>query len=244
MMFKKRYRQYQVGGDMTQVLAMLGNTADAINPGNQYGRQSTATNMIKGISSGASLGTAIAPGIGTAIGTGVGAVAGYLNDRKARKAEKEMIFREQLAKQQQELNRSSAIIGNNPALVTGQPGVEFYASGGFLKGIYDNIKTSGGKLKTMSTGSAEVQGPSHENGGVDLPQYSSEVEGGETIQNDYVFSKRLGFANIHKKLAKNIGKIEMKPATPDRLNALKSMNQQIQKLQQLQEQIRQQHNLQ
>lgn len=245
MILNRKYRKYFGGGDMSQLLGMVGGVANSLDPGNEYGRQSTGTTLLKAAGTGAQLGTTIAPGIGTAIGAGVGTLAGLFMDKKAKKQEQQMRFNQGLMKQQQELNRSAAIIGNNPALVTGQPGVEFYESGGFLKNrYYDNIKASGGTIKSMSSNSAEVQGPSHENGGVDLPQYQSELEGGESIQDDYVFSDRLGFADTHKKLAKAVGKIEKKPATADRLNALKSMNARIQQLQQLQELVRQQNNLQ
>lgn len=246
MSIVKRYRRkYDLGGDLPQLLALLGQSANSIDSGNQYGAQSTATNLLKGASTGASIGTSIAPGIGTGIGAGVGLLGGLVMDRKGKQISQQAGFHNQLAQDQMIRNRSSAIIGNNPALVSGQPGEEFYASGGFLKDrYYSNVKAVGGKLNPMSSDSAEVEGPSHEQGGVELPQYDSELEGGESIQDDYVFSKRLGFADRHKKLAKAIGKIEQKPATPDRVNALKSMNQQVQSLQQLQEQIRQQNNLQ
>lgn len=246
MTLKQRYyKKYFAGGDLGSIIGLLGNTANSLDPGNEYGKQSTATNLMKGAATGAQLGTAIAPGLGTAIGASAGLIGGFFMDKKQKKQQEQMQFNQSLMKQQQELNRSAAVIGNNPALVTGQPGTEFYKSGGFLKNrYYDKIYASGGQIKSMSSSSAEVQGPSHENGGVDLPQYQSELEGGESIQNDYVFSDRLGFAPIHKRLAKTIGKIEQKPATPDRLNALKSLNQRVQELQQLQEMVRQQNNLQ
>lgn len=249
MTLRKRYNRYAAGGglmdNMPQLLAMLGQSADSIDPGNQYGTQSTATTLLKGAASGASLGTSIAPGIGTAVGAGAGLLTGYLTDKKNKQISQQAGFHRQLIQDQMARNRSSAIIGNNPALVSGQPGEQFYASGGFLKNrYYDSVKASGGTLNALSSDSAEVEGPSHEQGGVDLPQYNSELEGGETIQDDYVFSKRLGFADRHKKLARAVGKIEQKPATPDRVNALKALNEQIEQLQQKQEQVRQQYNLQ
>lgn len=246
MTLRKRYKRYADGGNIPggiQLLSLLGQTADSVDPGNLYGRQSTATNIVKGVSSGASIGSMFGP-VGTGIGAGAGAIYGAINARKQKELENQAIFHESLLRQQQELNRSSAVIGNNPALVTGQPGEEFYATGGFLKNrYYDTVKASGGKLQSLSSNSAEVIGPSHEQGGVDLPAYNSELEGGETLQDDYVFSERLGFAQLHKKLARAIGKIENKPTTPDRVNALKSLNKQVQSLKQLQEQVRQQYNL-
>jgi hypothetical protein len=230
---------------LPQIMSMLGQGANAMDQGTPTSAPSTASTLIKGAASGASLGTSIAPGIGTAIGAGAGLITGLITDRKNKQIAQRAGFHQQLLQEQMIRNNSAAVIGNNPALVTGQPGEEFYASGGFLKNrYYDSVKAVGGNLNSMSASSAEVQGPSHEQGGVDLPQYNSELEGGESIQGDYVFSKRLGFADVHKKLAKAVGKIEKKPATADRINALNSLNNRIQSLQQLQEQIRQQNNLQ
>lgn len=239
---KKYYNRYPNGGDLNAYLPMLAGTGvDLI----QGGRQTPGGSAVKGAVSGASMGTSILPGWGTAAGAVLGAGAGFVMGKKNQAQERNMKFNQELADHQSQLRRSSAIIGNNPALVTGQPGEEFYASGGFLKDrYYTNVKASGGQLDPMSSGSAEVKGPSHARGGVDLPQYNSEVEGGETIQDDYVFSERLGFAQIHKKLATAIGKIEQKPATPDRINALKAMNTRVEQLKHAQEMIREQLNLQ
>ena len=52
---------------------------------------------------------------------------------------------------------------------------------------------------------------------------SIEVEGGETTVGDYVFSKKLGFADLHKPIARAKGKIEAKPMTPERVNALRRL---------------------
>lgn len=73
----------------------------------------------------------------------------------------------------------------------------------------------GGKLKLIKgkDDAIEVNGPKHEQGGVNLPAYNAEVEGGETIdgvQNSpFVFSNRLRlpgtnttFAKAHKKAVK------------------------------------------
>lgn len=243
---KRYYKKYQVGGDISpsQFLSLLGTTADSLDPGNQYGRQTTATQTFKGATSGAALGTSILPGVGTVAGAVLGGGMGYLQGRKAKKAEDQMKFNQTLQEQQMQLKRSAAVLSADPALVTGRPGEEFYASGGFLKNkYYDAVKATGGNLKPLSYNSAEVEGPSHEQGGVDLPAFKSEVEGGETMQDNYVFSDRLGFAKIHRQLAKAIGKVEQKPATPERINSLKRMNQQVENLKAEQEQIRQQLNL-
>lgn len=230
---------------LAQGLAILGSGIDMFDTGNQYGRQKTATTTLKGALSGASIGTSIAPGIGTVAGALLGGAAGFLGGKKAKKAEEAALFNQKLQEQQNQLNRSAAILSTDPALVTGRPGAELYANGGTLKNRYYNaVQAVGGSLKPLSQNAAEVQGPTHEQGGVDLPQYQSEVEGNETLQGDYVFSDRLGFASRHKKLATAIGKIEQKPATPDRINSLKRLYGQIDRLKVQQEQIRSQYNLQ
>ena len=89
-----------------------------------------------------------------------------------------------------------------------------------------------------------MKGPTHENGGVQLPQVGAEVEGNETISNGYVFSDRLGFAQEHKKLARMQGKIEDKPATRERLNTLKLLKEKEGQLALAQEYLRKTLNLQ
>ena len=116
----------------------------------------------------------------------------------------------------------------------------YYAFGGQLKNY--TKYTTGGKLKPLSSDSSLVLGNSHEDGGVKLNK-DTEVEGKETIKGDYVFSDRLGFAKIHKKLAKAKGNIENKPATAERLNSVKLIEQKEKNLQEYQEYIRNKLNL-
>lgn len=68
---------------------------------------------------------------------------------------------------------------------------------------------TGGRLKPLSSTAVDVIGPSHAKGGMLIG--NNEVEGGETIDNGYVFSKRLGFADVHRDLAKAIAAVEKKP---------------------------------
>jgi hypothetical protein len=228
-------KKYFAGGGLDPVsLAAMAQQAgigiiDSLDGGNEYGHQGVLASTMKG---------------GFQLG-GVGAAMGYF---KAKQQQREDGWRrnyEGIMERKNQMDRSGAIISSNPALVTGNRGAEFYASGGFLKQAYHNqMKAKGGSLSPMSRSSAEVVGPSHEQGGVDLPAFGSEVEGGETLQGDYVFSKRLGFADQHRKLARSIGKIEKKPATPERINSLKALYQSVQALQEQQEAIRQQNNLQ
>lgn len=124
----------------------------------------------------------------------------------------------------------------------GQKYAQYYENGGSLSGSY--FKAGGGQLKQLSKSAVEVQGPSHEGGGVQLPQVGAEVEGNETISNGYVFSDKLGFAKEHKKLATAMGKVEQKPATRERLNTLKLLKEKENKLQLTQEYLRKTLNLQ
>lgn len=73
-----------------------------------------------------------------------------------------------------------------------------------------NKMANGGYFKKLSENSVEVKGKSHENGGVKIPNTNVEVEGGETIKDNFVFSKDLGFADKHKKIAKQINDVENK----------------------------------
>lgn len=119
------------------------------------------------------------------------------------------------------------------------------ALGGSLASNYmSNQMAIGGNLIPTSSSTTEVKGPSHEQGGVQLPAQKAEVEGGETLAEDYVFSKELGFAKLHKPIAKAKGKIEKKPATPERVKALELLNKKEERLKATQEYFKQQLNLQ
>jgi hypothetical protein len=80
-----------------------------------------------------------------------------------------------------------------------------------------------GDAKMLSSNNTVIQGPSHADGGVDIPELGTQVEGGETTKDNFVYSKQLGFARLHLPIARAIGKIEKKPQTPDRVNALKRL---------------------
>lgn len=94
-------------------------------------------------------------------------------------------------------------------------------------------------MKPLSSNSVEAQGPSHENGGIDLPAFNAEIEGKETIAGDYVFSHRLGFAQQHKPIARAKGKIEGKAPTQERINSLNRLQMAEEKLKQKQELVKQ-----
>jgi len=98
---------------------------------------------------------------------------------------------------------------------------------------------NGGKLENLSAGNAKVEGPSHANGGVKFPAQGVELEGDETLNGDFVFSKKLGFAQTHEKIARAQGKVEKKPDTIVNRNTLKALDRQTDLLKQQQEATKQ-----
>lgn len=127
-------------------------------------------------------------------------------------------------------------LGYGPALAS-------KAMGGKLASAYNNTKAIGGTITPQSSDGALVQGQAHSKGGVKLPAKGAELEGGETMKDDYVFSKELGFADIHKPLLKSKGIIEQKPATPERINALKLIERKENELILAQEYFKKQHKI-
>lgn len=79
----------------------------------------------------------------------------------------------------------------------------------------------GGRITRVGDG-ATIEGPSHEEGGVSIG--NNEVEGGETMaqgpDGTYVMTKMGGIANTHKQILRSVSKIQRKPMSPERVNAL------------------------
>lgn len=96
----------------------------------------------------------------------------------------------------------------------------------------------GGKAKSLSSDSAELKGASHADGGIYIPELNTELEGGETTAGNFVFSKKLGFAQLHKPLAKAIGKIEKKPVSQGRINSMRLLNKRVSDLAETQETVK------
>lgn len=114
------------------------------------------------------------------------------------------------------------------------------AAGGTIDAPLAKAYMTGGTAKPLSSDTTELQGNSHAEGGIDIPQMGANVEGGETTAQNFVFSKELGFAKLHKPIAKAKGIIENKPQTIERLNAMKHLNQQEKSLAMSQEYLKQQ----
>lgn len=99
-----------------------------------------------------------------------------------------------------------------------------FAEGGDTRAPLSKMYMTGGNAASMSSDTTEIKGRSHAAGGVQVPGLNAEVEGGETTDGSYVFSKKLGFADLHKPIAKAKGIIESKPATAERINSLRRLN--------------------
>lgn len=155
---------------------------------------------LSGAASGAAAGTAIMPGWGTAIGAVVGGVSGAIGGNRANKQAEAALRAAQQARYQTLINAGNARLATYD-MTGGQEGESIYALGG--------------KLKTINSNTVEVEGNSHAEGGVNLGQ-GAEVEDNETIAGDFVFSDYLGFADRHKTIANQIGKIEKKPLNRER----------------------------
>lgn len=96
----------------------------------------------------------------------------------------------------------------------------------------------GGTAQPLSSNNTIINGPSHADGGVDFPEMGAQLEGGETTAGNFVFSEKLGFAKLHKPIAKAIGTIEKKPMTKDRLNALELLRKRERNLAAAQEHLK------
>lgn len=82
------------------------------------------------------------------------------------------------------------------------------ANGGAVE--MSNLKTVGGNIVPLTNEDSYVQGRSHAEGGVKIPSQKVELEGKETMNNDFVFSKQLGFADRHLDLVNRKQKLEEK----------------------------------
>lgn len=217
---------------------------DAFDSKDEYGFNSTTGNVIKSAASygsaGAKIGGAFG-GIGAAIGGGIGLLTGIGMGFFKSNKEKEARRIGKVIKAQNNVNidnmRAGYDTGRNRDLFVGT--TSGYKYGGGLPAY----TTYGGSLKGASSDGVHVQGNSHSAGGVKIPSYGSEVEGGETIKGDYVFSKALGFAQLHKPIMKAKGLIEDKALSRDRINSIRLLNEKENKLKFLQEGFKRAYNI-
>lgn len=141
---------------------------------------------------GASIGSMIAPGIGTAIGAGAGALLGGISSFVSTKKQNKEIEKQNEAVNVQRRDamrdRDRLIKGNAASMGFG---LNYYRYGGKLPTYQD-----GGVLQEIAPNTQEVVGPSHEQGGVAVSMAEgtppiAEVEGGEIIKDEKVFSDKL-----------------------------------------------------
>lgn len=226
---------------------------------------------LKGAGMGAQIGSII-PGVGTVIGAGLGAVAGTIGGIFTGKEQRAKLLNEAINTNAQEQSSNEQMSGArnaaDPSLSKGISNASYFVNGGQLQRstgkMADYMRSSislkamggglpapvvgaitqGGTAISLSSDNAVINGPSHADGGVDMPQINSQLEGGESTVGDFVFSKKLGFAKQAIPLARAKGTIEKKPLTQDRYNALNLLRKKEQELMQAQEGMKQVMNVQ
>lgn len=231
-------------GQLSDGLGMAASLASSVMPlsdAGQYGRYDVTDRGKMGISSalqGASMGAKLGPA-GAVVGAVVGGVAGVVMAKKRERDKAKQVAKDQAAYQ----DRAASTLNFNNNV--GVDNTAMYADGGLMKRplAAAMMNRQNSNMKPMSENATEVKGRSHAEGGEALPDLGAEVEAGETTEGSYVFSKKLGFADLHRPLARAMGKIEKKPMTPDRVNALRLLQGKVEMLKAQQEQVRKQLNL-
>lgn len=111
------------------------------------------------------------------------------------------------------------------------------------RNFLSELMMKNGSAKMLSSDNTVIKGPSHAEGGVDIPELGTQVEGGETTKGNFVFSKQLGFAQQHLPIARAIGIIQKKPQTKERVNSLQRMMAREDELAQQQESLKKQNGI-
>ena len=159
-------------------------------------------------------------------GAVIGGVAGIFGNSAQQKEADIMKQQEYLSNLNNTRKQTAARVSSDPSIISGNTGTlmnGYYAAGGSLN--VANQQMQGGSATELNASSAQFNGPSHEQGGIQIPGMEAEVEGKETTNGSYVFSDRLGFAQLHKPIAKAIGKIEKKALSPERVNSIKLLKE-------------------
>ena len=136
------------------------------------------------------------PGYGSLIGLGTSVVSGIAGTIKQQQLIKDM--RERKEESDQIANSNLEQVSINNAMQVGQsytPNVNFtnmYAFGNTaIAPLNESPERVGNETIPLSSTGELVVGPSHAQGGVDIPGSDAEVEGGEVLDNGMVFSDRL-----------------------------------------------------
>lgn len=132
---------------------------------------------------------------------------------------------------------SKAKISSGEVNTQGNSGARMFKFGGKAEELAE-AKTIGGKFSKLSNDSLQVEGKTHAEGGVKVPSEGVELEDGETVKGDFVFSDKLGFADVHKKLARQIGKTEKLPDNDRKANTLARLEEQEKLLMKKQEETK------
>jgi len=220
-----------VTGGTGLAVAASGPLVDLFDQPNRYGRQSGLGAGLKQGASMAAAGAALGPVgaiAGGALGLGMGLVGSIGAKRKEGAMDRSMASEDELNL----LNQGQAKLASDPSLMYGNRGRQMFAKGGELP----TNPAANEQLVPMNSEAVEVQGPTHEEGGVQIP--GAEVEDGETITKGFVFSEELGFAKLHKPIAQAMGKIEKKPMTNIRRKTLEHLQAKEETLAQQQEQTK------
>lgn len=242
---------------------MASGLVSAIDPGDEDGVQSGVGAGLSGALSGAAAGAALGP-VGMAGGAVLGAVTSlFSNGQRAKDQEQKQIKQKTEYNKNADINIANKIAADRTLL--GDPNAIMYRKGGTIKGEpagkfalkgtlvghYRGIRSSlpsiavtpnrmmedGGIIPTDNEGRAVVEGPSHEEGGIKVPELGVELEGGETLDGDFVFSEELGFADKHKKIMKAMKATE-KDDSPLARNTRKKLAEQEEKLKAHQEMLK------
>ncbi len=203
------------------------------------GRTPTGAVVGKSALSGAATGAQFGP-LGAGVGAVVGAGLGLLQAGKEKKEAIAALDSSNRLKKISESNQSAARLATNPELLTGYKRSSYFAMGGDMKAPLSAMYMKGGNAKPLSSDSTELIGNGHENGGIKVPGIGAELEGGETTSGSYVFSKDLGFAELQRPIGLAKGIIEKKPATAERINSMKRLQNREKELALMQEYIKSQ----
>jgi hypothetical protein len=210
-------------GQISAISAGASSVGDAINAGGNNGT-TIGGSALKGAAAGASMGAVAGPwgaAIGAVVGGATGAITGSIKKQQMAKMSSELNQRIQMQKQQQ----MNDYISSNPQVIKGDPNAQYFENGGpMATNFIASQKAYGGSMDQQSSDGTIANGQTHEEGGIKMPGINAEVEDGETTKDNYVFSKQLGFADLHKPIMKAKGNIEKKPFTPERANAIKLLS--------------------
>jgi len=250
--FRKDFLTY--GNAAVQTVGGLVDNLSDSNDGTVSVGGKALSGALRGAGTGASIGAALGP-IGSAVGAGIGAIGGGIMQGISASKQNAAVREEKKAEMERKSARddsySRAILNVFPT--TGVKNASYFAKGGRMKmyaiggamgdpGINPNpqaLPVEGGEVEKLANGVQQVEGATHEQGGVQIGA-ETEVEDGEVLQNTQqgvnVFSDRLEFnkgvtyAQQAEKIGKKKGDVELKLAESSDIFDTNSAKREIQKL--------------